>query len=396
MLLSRRFVVATIVVTLAYLGESLFGPVAGRVANDFGRSAVDGFAFMSAALCGAAVSGFVIHAFVPERWLGRWLATALVMGSVLNLIALASGSWPAALVLRAAAGCCFGVTVSGTIILLAQSISGSKLAQGMSLLFSIVFLSTIPVMLFGPAVADQIGTTRFSAIHLVLCASAAVMLALDLPRNGVITASTRRLRLVEAVSRVFWSRGKALAFAVHAANLFAALLILVGLQPALSGRGLGETETGALLAVLSATTLIGGFAHASLVHRLGLWRARWALIVGELALLPVAAGCLLLGADHGTLLAALILTFKGLLGGPPTFEALLYDMGPRDAACSGLQRSLGMIVAIAGASGVLVLARGLDLDVLSAMFVALAAASAMQVVAFLLLSRDTAAAPAPA
>ncbi len=129
--------------------------------------------------------------------------------------------------------------------------------------------------------------------------------------------------------------------------------------------------------------------HGGIVRRFSLSGARWALLAVETAALLVAAGLLLLGGAQAGLLAAMALATKGICGGPPTFEAMLYDMGPRDVSTAGLQRSLGMIAAITGATLVLAICAVFGLDTLSVMIASLAFANLCQVVALARLSAGT-------
>ena len=148
-----------------------------------------------------------------------------------------------------------------------------------------------------------------------------------------------------------------------------------------------EVEIGVVLALLNAATFAGGFIHNWISKAYSLTHARWALILSETAALLLAAILLSLDFAFVPVAIGIVLATKGICGGPPTFEAMLYDLGPTDPAASGLQRSLGMMAAIASATAALALAEWLELDILATIIGTLALAYALQLAAFAWLSR---------
>ena len=388
MLISRDLIIAATVVALAYLGESIYTPVAGSIAQDFGQPEVSGYGFVSAAFYGAALSGLFILLIVGDRRLEQCLVGALVVGAALNLLSLAVPAWGAALGLRFGAGVAFGTAVGGMVILMAQSARDVLLAGRLSVMFSIVFLIITPVMAAVPLLVARIGLMGLGALHAALCLVAAAAVLRTHPGTQRGTSGTLRFRTVrDAFPRVFWSGRKALAFCLHAANLFAAMVIMIGIPPALAAEDIPESAIGLFLAALSAATFVGGFVHSWLSRQFGMSRARWALIMTESVALTVSAALATVGPTNAVYLAALALATKGISGGPPSFEAMLYDLGPTDPAASGLQRSLGMIAAITATSLLLGLATRLQIDILSTILGALAVVYLGQITAFAVLSR---------
>ncbi|MCA8879841.1 MAG: hypothetical protein KDA73_07750 [Rhodobacteraceae bacterium] len=385
--LERDLFVGSAVVTLAYLGESLFGPIAGSIALSFDRPETAGYAFISAAFYGSAVSGFVILLFLRDLNLARFSASALILGSVVNLFAVTAGSWVEALALRFSAGICFGTAVAGVVIMLAQSACGLLLARQFSIMFSVVFLTMTPVMIVVPNLAPQFGPVSLSGIHLLLSVAAAIMIRSGHTSKTNLQPMTVSHRIRETLPMVFWSGRKSVAFSLHAINLFSALLLVIGMQPALAARGVAEVEIGVVLALLNAATFAGGFIHNWISKAYSLTHARWALILSETAALLLAAILLSLDFAFVPVAIGIVLATKGICGGPPTFEAMLYDLGPTDPAASGLQRSLGMMAAIASATAALALAEWLELDILATIIGTLALAYALQLAAFAWLSR---------
>ncbi len=349
----RQLFVAAAVVALAYLGECLFGPVAGSIARGFGQPEAQGYAFISAAFYGSAVSGVIILLIVDDRWLDRWIAGGLCFGAALTMLALVAPGWTMALAMRFASGAGFGISVAGVVILLAQRRADAALARELSLIFSIVFLFIALVMAALPHATAVFGLSAVAASHAGLCLAAAVVIGPALHHRTARRVVRLPCRLSEVLPRIFWCPGKTTAFGLHAANLFASLLLLLGMQAALSAKGVDQAGIGLVLAALSAATAVGGLVHAWIVRRCSLRGARWALLGAETAALLVAALLLATDVRQAPLLAAVALATKGVCGGPPSFEAMLYDMGPRDATAAGLQRSLGMIAAITAATVVL-------------------------------------------
>lgn len=349
-MLSSAVRTGVLIVALAFLGDDLFLPSLGAVADHFGIADALAPSYGLFPYYGFALAGF-LHAAVAGRLpLGAIVAAGLIGGSAANLVGLLWGDWTIALILRFVSGLGFGIAVGGSVIGVSRIAQGPELSKGISIVYSGSGLALAPAVAVTPMLEEMVGLTTLAVAHLGAASLAGLMLlrhpALSTPSRdaaamaGPIVKGVGRLRALPR--RVLHSPTKALALLISGLGLTLSYLLISTLQPALAGAGVEPRMIGFFFTAAMLSGLASGFIHSALVDRFGVEVSRHVIVAWDCLLAVIAGACFWFASP---VIGVSILLGRSLLGGNGAFEAMLIDLGPSEDSVLAFQRAALQIIA---------------------------------------------------